>query len=159
MIPPSIKESVEELLALETNQSGLVIKEAEWAALPKEIREIIPAWYKELTSKYPLAGRQFDIDENDCQQGEICFWEPKFYEGISDPAELKEVCGIDLAADPGIFPFCGLPDGEMLVARGADFESAEILHYEGVFGWKENSALNSPIDVFLARLIPSDFEE
>jgi hypothetical protein len=157
-IPSEIASAIDELLSLESSAKGYVIDAAEWQKASPFVDALLPECYKLLLQRYPLAGREFDIDEEDVYQGEIGFWEPKHFQGVNDADGLLAVTGLMMADDPELWPFCGIPDGDTLVARGRDFQSLEVCYYSSGFGIDSNSAINSGLREFITRLVPSDYE-
>ncbi|MFC5455754.1 hypothetical protein [Prosthecobacter fluviatilis] len=157
-IPSDIVSAAEELLLLESSAQGCVIDPAEWGQISPFIDSLFPECYKLLLQRFPLAGREFDIDEEDFYQGEIYFWEPHFFRGVEDGDGVLPVAGLLLADDPELWPFCGIPDGNLLVARGRDFQSIQIYKYSAGFGIDSRSPINDSLCGFLKRLFPSDYE-
>lgn len=156
-IPTDIATAVEDLLSLESRQLGRKIPKDEWNTLSPVVSSLFPDWYRELMAQYPLAGREFDIDEEDFYQGELHLWEPKFIDYISDERELACFYGMDFTVEGSGFPFCHLPDGEIVIATGETFETALAAHFNGI-GFDERSFLNGHLSVVFSRLLPSDYE-
>lgn len=156
-IPTDIATAVENLLSLESQQIGRKIPKEEWNTLCPAVSALFPDWYRELMSQYPLAGREFDVDEEDFYQGELHLWEPPFIDSIQDEQELTCFYGIDFTAESSGFPFCHLPDGEIVIATGQTFETALAAHFNGI-GFDEGSLLNGQLSLLFSRLLPSDFE-
>ncbi len=157
-IPSEIALAAEELLSLESSAQGYVVDASEWQKISPFVDSLFPECYKLLLQRYPLAGREFNLDEEDVYQGEIYFWEPSLFRGVKDADGVLPVNGLSLADDPELWPFCGIPDGYLLVARGREFQSVEVLHYCGGFGVDSKSAINDSLCGFLKRLFPSDYE-
>ena len=156
-IPTDIAEAIGELLSLESGQDGRKIPVDGWQALQPGIGALFPGWYRELMAQYPLAGREFDVDEEGFYQGEIHFWEPAFSEHLADAGELSSFYGAGLSFPESGFPFCHLPDGEMIVATGENPETAVVVYFNGI-RLEERSPLNGGLAEFFSRLIPSDFD-
>jgi hypothetical protein len=70
-IPTDIATAITELLTLESQQVGRTIPRGEWDTLHPVVGAVFPDWYRDLMANYPLAGREFDIDEDGFYQGKM----------------------------------------------------------------------------------------